>query len=113
VHREATSPAAYRLAIAPPQRRVLEAIRDVVRRTAPEIKEGIRYGMLDYPGLANLGAQKHHVALYVSPAVLARHRKSFPGVDSGKSCLRFRRLEQVDAAALQRLLRDVLEHRRR
>ena len=67
--------------------------------------------MLDYPGLANLGAQKHYVSLYVAPAVLAKHRDHFVGLSSGKSCLRFRRLSQLDRPAVSRLLRDVWRYR--
>jgi hypothetical protein len=82
----------------------------VIREVAPEIKEGIAHGMLDYPGLANLGAQKSYVALYVAPEVLKEHKLA--GVDAGKSCLRFRRIDQVDASAVRRLLRDVRRHRK-
>ncbi len=113
MRRDASSPRAYRNDVEEPQRAVLEAVRDVVVATAPDVKEGIAHGMLDYPGLANLAAQKGYVALYVAPAVLARHVKEFPGVSAGKSCLRFRRLEQVDAAALRRLLLAVRAFRRK
>ena len=78
---------------------------------APEAEEGLRYGMLDYPGLANLGAQKRYVALYVAPEVLAAHRDAFPGVDAGKSCLRFTKTEQADPSALAALLADVWAYR--
>lgn len=67
--------------------------------------------MLDYPGLANLGAQKHYVALYVAPAVLAQRKSDFPGVDAGKGCLRFKKPEQVDPDALRRLLHEVSRYR--
>ena len=59
-------------------------VRAAIFAVAPDVEEGLRYGMLDYPGLANLGAQKHYVALYVAPEVLARHVDAFPGVDRGK-----------------------------
>jgi hypothetical protein len=67
--------------------------------------------MLDYPGLANLGAQKHYVSLYVMPIVLARRRKAFSGVDAGTSCLRYRRRDQLDPSAIRKLLRDVVKQR--
>lgn len=67
--------------------------------------------MLDYPGYGNIGAQKHYVSLYVVPKVLAKHRKNFPGVNAGKSCLRFAKIEQVDEGALAALLKDVGAYR--
>lgn len=105
--RDDRSPAAYRRSVTGAQAELLEAIRAVVREAAPDVEEGIRYGMLDYPGLANLAAQKRYVSLYVMPAVLDRHAKAFAGVDRGKSCLRFARIDQVDAPALRALLADV------
>ena len=110
--RESADPEAYRDELPPEQLELVDAIRASIARVAPEIEEGLRYGMLDYPGLANLGAQKRYVALYVAPDVLARHREHFPGVDAGKSCLRFTRLEQAEAKALDRLLTDVRAYRR-
>jgi hypothetical protein len=71
------------------------------------VEETIGHGMLDYPGLANLAAQKGYVALYVAPEVLERHKPHFPGVSTGKSCLRFKRIDQADPAALRRLLVDL------
>lgn len=112
MRRNSRSPAAYRKDVDGPLRELLEAVRQVVFEVVPDAREGIEYGMLDYPGLANLAAQKDYVALYVAPAVLARRKDDFPGVSAGKSCLRFRRLDQLDREALGRLLREVREFRR-
>jgi len=106
--RDARSPQSYRNDVTGEQREMLETVRETVLEVAPETEEIIEYGMLGYPGLANLAAQKHYVALYVMPAVLAEHRDRFPGADCGKSCLRFRRQDQIDPGRLRDLLRDVL-----
>jgi len=45
--------------------------------------------------------------------VLAEYAGEFQGVARGKSCLRFKRVDQVDPPALLRLLRDVRRHRER
>lgn len=109
--RDARSPTTYRADVAGEQKALLEAVRDVIFEVYPEVEEGIEYGMLDYPGLANLAAQKGYVALYVAPPVLEKHRAKFPGVNAGKSCLRFKRPEQADPKALRALLRDVRKYR--
>jgi len=110
--RDARSPLAYRKDVTGEQSEMLETIRNAILSVAPDIKEIIEHGMLGYPGLANLAAQKHFVALYVMPSVLAKHRENFSGADCGKSCLRFRRPDQIDPERLRTLLRDVLEARR-
>lgn len=111
--RDDRSPDDYRKSVPSDQRDLVEAIRTLVREAAPDIEEGIEHGMLDYPGLANLAAQKHYVSLYVAPAALDLHRAHFAGIDSGKSCLRFRRLDQVEPKRVRALLADVLRVRAR
>ena len=107
MRRNDSSPEAYRSDVTGEQSEMLEAIRGVIFEVEPDIEEIIEYGMLGYPGLANLAAQKHYVALYVLPAVLAQHRNRFPGADCGKSCIRFRRQDQIDPERLKDILRDV------
>ncbi len=109
---KATTPKQYLAELADDQREIIDRIRKAIRKVAPKAKESMQYGMLDYPGLANLGVQKRYVSVYVVPKVLARHRKFFPGVDAGKSCLRFTRLDQVDPDAVVGLLKDVRDYRR-
>ena len=62
---------------------------------APDVVESIGHGMLDYPGIANLAAQRQYVSLYVPPTVLDRHRDALDGISCGRSCVRFRRLEHL------------------
>jgi len=111
MRRDVETPKDYLNELSDTQAEIVKRIRRVIRRVAPKSKEGLRYGMLDYPGLANLGAQKRYVALYVAPEILAKHKDGFPGVDAGKSCLRFRSLEQADEKRLNKLLVDVREFR--
>lgn len=110
--RDTRSPLAYRNDVTGEQSEMLETIRNAILSVAPDTTEIIDCGMLGYPGLANLAAQKHYVALYVMPAVLAEHRENFSGADCGKSCIRFRRPDQINPQRLRVLLRDVLEARR-
>jgi uncharacterized protein YdhG (YjbR/CyaY superfamily) len=111
MQRNASSPDEYRSMIEGEQREILESIRCAVFDVAPGAREELEHGMLSYPGIASLGAQKHYVSLYVMPKVLARHSARFKGVDAGKSCLRFRRLAQLDDARLRALLADVRDAR--
>ena len=71
MRRDASSPKAYCDDVKGAQRRLLDTIRALILEAAPDVDEGLRYGMLDYPGIANLAAQKNYVALYVAPAALA------------------------------------------
>jgi hypothetical protein len=111
MRRDDSSPEAYRRDVDGDLQTLLEAIRDLILEVVPDVDEGIRHGMLDYPGLANLAAQKNYVALYVAPTILAKRKNDFPGVSCGKSCLRFKRIDQLDRSAVTTLLREVQEFR--
>lgn len=100
-----TSPQAYADSVTDPRQRAqLEALRTLLHEVAPDRAEAIRYGMIEVPGLACLAAQKHHVALYVDPDVVAEHAHLLPDVDHGKSCLRFRKTAELPLEALRTVL---------
>ena len=109
------------LASLPDDRRVaIEAVRDVVNRHLPAgFEEGFAYGMIGwyvplatFPttyngqplGLASLASQKNHMALYLNNVYgdpelerWFRERWATTGkkLDMGKSCIRFRRLDDL------------------
>jgi uncharacterized protein YdhG (YjbR/CyaY superfamily) len=105
----------------PPERRAVVAeVRDVVRGNLPDgFEEGMNWGMISYeipletyPDTYNgkplsyiaLAAQKHYYALYLhnvyqQPQLMAELVEGFQNADKkmdmGKSCLRFRKLEDL------------------
>lgn len=105
--RDHSSPQAYRDDVDGKLSLMLETIRELVLEVCPASNETIEYGMLGYPGIGNLAAQKHYVALYVAPEVLDSHRSAF--ADCGKSCIRFRHPDQIDESRLRTLLADLRE----
>lgn len=109
--RDDRSPKHYINSLDCDQRELLESIRALIFESIPGIKETIEYGMLGYPGLANLAAQKNYVALYVQPSVLDHFREEFSHINCGKSCLRFRNQKQLDNGSIKRLLTAVWESR--
>ena len=102
--RNDNSPETYRADVTGEQSEMLEFIRSVILELAPGTSEEIGYGMLSYPGIGHLAAQKHYVSLYVEPTILAAHADAFPGVNCGKSCIRLKKREQIDESGLRRVL---------
>lgn len=125
----------YLAALDPERKRALQALRKVIKANLdPKVKEGIQYGMIGYfiphsvypdgyhcspdqplPFLS-LASQKNHMALYLfciygDDAEAARFEeqwaKSGKKLDMGKSCVRFKKLENVClesvAAAIKRM----------
>lgn len=120
VSSKATTPAAYLASLPPEHRRVIEAVRAVVKKRLPEgYVESMNWGMLSYeiplsryPDTYNkqplmyvaLAAQKSNYALYLTgvsgeTALMARLAAAYKAagktLDMGKSCLRFKTLEEL------------------
>ena len=53
------TPQIHRESVADPdQRALVDRLRALILAAAPDVQEGVRYGMLDYPGIANLAARR-------------------------------------------------------
>ncbi len=96
----------------PARKAVLEAVRASALRNLPDMVESMRYGMPTYaadpkadPAFA-FNSQKQYISLYVDPRVHARHAEALAKLDAGKSCIRFRKPEQIDLDLVDRLLAD-------
>jgi uncharacterized protein YdhG (YjbR/CyaY superfamily) len=105
------------LAQLPPDRRAaLSKLRDLVRKTVPEAVEGMQYGMAAYTlgeVLCGLGSQKNHMAFYVCDVeIVDRYRDRLGAIDCGKSCVRFRRLEDLPLDVVEKILTDIFKKRR-
>ena len=102
------------------RRAAVTTVRDVIRRNLPAgYEEGMQYGMIGYfvplsrfpetyngqpLGLAALASQKGHMALYLNSVYgdpeterwfRERYDETGKHLDMGKSCLRFRRIDDL------------------
>ena len=117
---DAATPDGY-IASLPEDRRVtVAAVRDVVRRNLPAgFEEGMQYGMIGWYvplerfgdtynsqplALAGLASQKHYISLYLNNVYgdrdteawfRERYAASGKKLDMGKSCVRFKRLDDL------------------
>jgi uncharacterized protein YdhG (YjbR/CyaY superfamily) len=118
------------LAELPPERRaVVAAVRDVVRKSLPKgYEETMNWGMISYElplsrypdtyngkplSYAALAAQKSYFALYL-PIVYQdgkqeawlrdEFEKAGKKLDIGKSCVRFKRVEDLELGAIAKLI---------
>lgn len=112
-----------------PQLRELDVL---IRKTAPNLGEPILtegmastmvgYGMMTYqsksmktPGewpLVILAAQKNYISLYICAVldgqyVAEKHQKELGKVSVGKSCIRFKKLEDLNLETTKKLLKDL------
>jgi uncharacterized protein YdhG (YjbR/CyaY superfamily) len=91
------------------RREAVRALRRLCLECLPgDFTEGMRYGM---PGYLREGegvgfaAQKQYLSFYVTRTdVLDAHRDRLAGLSVGKSCIRYRRPEQLDTDVLRSIL---------
>jgi uncharacterized protein YdhG (YjbR/CyaY superfamily) len=115
--------------LAEPRRSEIRALHELIRRTVPQLEPTMEFGMLGYgkyhykyPSgregdwmLVAVASNKNYISLYVTAAapdggyLAERYQEQLPKASIGKSCIRFKRLGDVDQDVLERLLRRVAE----
>ena len=121
----AATPGEYIEALEEPRRSDIRELHELIVSTAPALEPHLASGMLAYgsyhyryasgregdaPPIA-LASQKRYISLYVLAAdggeyVAERFKDRLPKADIGRSCVRFRRLADLDREALAQLIRE-------
>ncbi len=73
-------------------RQALNAIREVIRREAPEASEKISYAMPTFyfhGNLIHFAAYEHHIGLYPAPSGIHSFQEKLKNYKSGKGSVRF------------------------
>jgi hypothetical protein len=121
---KATSPEKYLAEVPPDRQAAFEKLRNVIKKNLPKgFKEGMGYGMLGYSvphsmypagyhcdpkqplPFLGIASQKnfiavYHMGIYADPSLLkwfvAAHAKASPKkLDMGKSCIRYKKPEDI------------------
>ena len=96
----------------PKREPALRTVRESAVKHFGSEAERMSYGMPAYvrPGdeapVFAFNSQKQHISLYVSPRVHPLYEEELKSLDAGKSCIRFRKPEQVDLDLVDRMLAD-------
>jgi uncharacterized protein YdhG (YjbR/CyaY superfamily) len=94
------------------KRSVIRALDKIVRSAAPKAKCSMRFGMPTYDvgdRFMALNSQKNYFSFYAEPEVVKHHRGDLKGLDCGKCCIRFRKLEEVSLPLLSKIARETLK----
>jgi uncharacterized protein YdhG (YjbR/CyaY superfamily) len=96
-----------------PEERVdaLTQLRGDCRKLLDGFEESMQYGMPTYAkdGEAQFAfaSQRQYIAVYVMRHdVLNQHRDKLAGLNVGKSCIRYRKSEQIDHELLRTMLKE-------
>jgi hypothetical protein len=120
---KATTVKDYLKAVPPERKEAVDFFHAFILKTVPKLKPYFAYNMLGYgafpyrnhkheiiewPVIA-LASQKNYVSLYVCSVVDGKyvaetHKKELGKVSVGKSCIRFKKIDDVNLDALKKVL---------
>ncbi len=112
------------LAQVPAERReLIEFLHEFIQKSAPELKTHFAYNMLGYGSfpyrnykheditwpVISLANQKNYVSLYICAVVDGKYlaetyKRELGKVSVGKSCIRFKKLEDINLPVLKKVL---------
>ena len=102
----------YLAGLVPARREALTELRKIVLAVAPGVTETMRYRMPTYEYeagvLCSLASQKRYMSLYMEPSLVDQHRVELAGLSVGKSCIRFRKLEDLPLETVKTILRETI-----
>jgi hypothetical protein len=106
----------------------IKFLYDLIRKLAPKEKPNITSGMIGfglYPyktksgregewPIIMLASQKNYISLYACAAdgkeyIAEKYKKDFPKASIGRSCVRFKHIEDVDLKKLEELIIETLK----
>jgi uncharacterized protein YdhG (YjbR/CyaY superfamily) len=96
-----------------PRRGALTQLRALILEMVPDAVESMKFRMptYEYGGamLCAFASQKRYMSLYVEPPILDGHREELHHLDLGKSCIRFKRIEQLPLATVRTILQETVQ----
>ncbi len=88
----------------------LKAVRALIRKTVPDAKEGISYGMPAYTWkskpLFYFAAMKQHIGLYPTSGPIVACRDLLEGLSTSKGCVRIPHGEPIPTQIVVALLKE-------
>jgi hypothetical protein len=120
---DAATPAEYIARLAEPRRSDIRELDALIRKVAPDLEPHLQSGMLAYGRYhykgrttegdwfhIGLASNKNYISLYVMAVagggyLAETYKDKLPRANIGRSCVRFKRLSDLDRAALSDLIK--------
>jgi len=119
---KASTPAEYIAQLEEPRKSDVAALDRLIRKLASGLEPFIHSGMLAYgpwhykyesgregDGFRmGVASNKNYISLYISCGedIAGRYKKALPKATIGRACVRFKRLADLDPAALEKMIRE-------
>ena len=94
------------------RQQVISDLRELVRQIAPQAVESMNYRMPTYENdgemFCAIASQKHYMSLYTDVTIVEQYRDEMPHLNIGKSCIRFKKAEDLPLDIVKKILTDVV-----
>ena len=126
--KSANTPDEYIDRLDEPRKSEIRKLHDLIRETVPNLGPYMQSGMIGYGkyhyryasgregdwAIIALASQKNYMSLYVTGVceghyVAERYKELLPKASIGKTCVRIKRIADVDADVVQRLIKEGAE----
>lgn len=125
---KAKTPEEYISMIDEPRKGEIQNLHNLIRKTVPDLKPYMQSGMIGYGKyqykyssgregewfLIGLASNKSYISIYACSAydngyVAEKYKNDLPKASIGKSCIRFKKVEDIDLDVLKNILLEVKE----
>jgi uncharacterized protein YdhG (YjbR/CyaY superfamily) len=106
---------AYLSGLGTDRRAASEQLRALVFDAVPDVVETMKYRMPTYEVddvLCSFASQKHYMSLYMDVDLVAKHKEALRHLDVGKSCIRFKRIEDLPLDTVRQILVETVARNR-
>jgi len=111
------------------RREVIEFLHKFIQEVSPKLKPHFAYNMLGYGSfpyrnykkeliswpIVALASQKNYISLYICALdgktyLAEKYKKNLGKVSVGKSCIRFKKLENLELPALKKIIKEAAKN---
>lgn len=97
----------YIEAIPPDRKEIVLKLISIIKEYFPEIIGNMEYNIPSYIPVCAIASQKHYVSFYVyRNHLVEKYRKELGNLMVGKSCIRFKKMEQMPETTIRKILTD-------
>lgn len=128
---KAATTAAYMAELEEPRKSQIKALHELIRKTVPKLEPTMIAGMPSYGkfhyksksgregdwAVIMLASQKNYISLYICAIdqklkkyVAEKYKKELPKASIGKSCIRFKKIEDIDLKVITTILKEAEKH---
>lgn len=91
----------------------INRLRAFLQEELPDAQETMEYSMPTYMQnghvVASLGSQRQHMSLYLDVETLDQYRDDLGGLNCGKSCVRFKRMDDLPLDTIRAILQETVK----